>query len=80
MSSVVLLELMASANDDSRRKPLERLFRDYAHDNSLIVPNEDDCSQAKFCIGLLKTGEELAEAGCRDLRQERLSAWPSMLS
>jgi predicted nucleic acid-binding protein len=42
MSSVVLLELMASANDDSRRKPLERLFRDYAHDNSLIVPNEDD--------------------------------------
>jgi len=42
MSSVVLLELMASASDDSRRKVIERLFRDYAQDNSLIVPNEDD--------------------------------------
>jgi len=42
MSSVVLLELMASASDDSSRKLIERLFRDYAHDNSLIVPNEDD--------------------------------------
>jgi hypothetical protein len=73
MSSVVLLELMASASDDSSRKLIERLFRDYAHDNSLIVPNEDDCLQAKFCIGLLKTGEELAEAGCRDLLRESLS-------
>jgi predicted nucleic acid-binding protein len=42
MSSVVLLELMASASDDSSRKLIERLFRDYAQDNSLIVPNEDD--------------------------------------
>ena len=42
MSSVVLLELIASASDDSRRKLYERLFRDYGRDNSLIVPNEDD--------------------------------------
>lgn len=42
MSSVVLMELTASASDNSRRKHYERLFRQYQQDNSLIVPNEDD--------------------------------------
>lgn len=42
LSSVVLLELMASAKDDSRRKMYEGLFRDYRDDDSLIVPNNDD--------------------------------------
>jgi hypothetical protein len=41
-TSVVLLELMASAKDESRRKYYEALSRDYRKDNSLIVPNIDD--------------------------------------
>lgn len=42
MSSVVLMELTASARDDSQRKVYERLFRQYSEDNSLIVPDEND--------------------------------------
>ena len=42
MSAVVLMELTASARDDSQRKVYERLFRDHREDNSLIVPDEDD--------------------------------------
>jgi predicted nucleic acid-binding protein len=42
LSSVVLLELMASAADDSRRKMYEGLFRDCEKDDSLIVPNNAD--------------------------------------
>lgn len=41
-SSVVLMELTASATDDSQRKIYERLFRKYQQDNSLIVPDEND--------------------------------------
>jgi predicted nucleic acid-binding protein len=42
LSSVVLLELMASATDNSRRKVYEGLFLDFGRDNRLIVPNEAD--------------------------------------
>ena len=42
MSAVVLMELTASARDDSQRKLYERLFRRYQEDNSLIAPNESD--------------------------------------
>lgn len=41
-SSVVLMEVTASARDDSQRKTYERLFRQYQEDNSLIVPDEND--------------------------------------
>jgi len=41
-SSVVLLELIASAKDESERKRYEALARDYRNDNSLIVPNFED--------------------------------------
>ena len=41
-SSVVLMELTASAKDDSQRKIYERLFRKYQQDNSLIVPDYND--------------------------------------
>ena len=37
-SSVVLMELMASAKDDPQRKALESAYRGYSKDNSLIVP------------------------------------------
>jgi predicted nucleic acid-binding protein len=46
MSGIVLMELTASARDDSQRKMYERLFRAYREDNSLIIPNEDDWLQA----------------------------------
>ena len=42
LSSVVLLELMASAKDDSRRRIYEGLFLKHGRDNTLIVPNEAD--------------------------------------
>jgi len=42
LSSVVLLELMASAADNSSRKLYEDLFLTYSRDNELIVPNEAD--------------------------------------
>src|ERR1041385_310761 len=42
LSSVVLLELMASATDNSRRKVYEGVFLDFGRDNRLIVPNEAD--------------------------------------
>lgn len=41
-SAVVLLELIASAKDESERKRYEALARDYRRDNSLIVPSYDD--------------------------------------
>lgn len=41
-SAVVLLELIASAKDESERKRYEALARDYTKDDSLIVPNFDD--------------------------------------
>jgi len=41
-SAVVLLELIASAKDESERKRYESLARDYSKDGSLIVPTFDD--------------------------------------
>ena len=42
LSSVVFLELIASANDDSERKFYEGFFHKYEQDGTLIVPNEAD--------------------------------------
>ena len=42
LSAVVLLELIASAKDESERKKYEALSRDYREDNSLIVPEYED--------------------------------------
>ena len=41
-SSIVLMELTASAKDDSQRKAYEELFRGYQREKLLIIPNEDD--------------------------------------
>jgi predicted nucleic acid-binding protein len=62
-SSVVLLELMASANDESDRKRLERLFRDYAKDNSLIVPDENDWALAGKVLFWLAQGRRRSAKG-----------------
>ena len=42
LSSVVLMELTASATDDSQRKLYEYLFRKHQQRHSLLVPSEDD--------------------------------------
>lgn len=52
-SAVVLMELMASATDDSQRKVYDRLFHEYSEDNSLITPNEDDWRFASKVLYLL---------------------------
>ena len=42
LSSIVLMELTASAKDDSQRKAYEEVFRGYQKEKLLIIPNEDD--------------------------------------
>lgn len=41
-SSVVLMELMASASDDSERRVYENVHKAYLKDNSLITPTDED--------------------------------------
>ena len=53
MSAVVLMELMSSAVDASRRKSYERSFRQCREDNLLIVPNVDDWLLAAKIMFLL---------------------------
>ncbi|MEO6725314.1 MAG: PIN domain-containing protein [Blastocatellia bacterium] len=55
-SSAVLLELMASADDEKRRKYYEQLFHDYWQDNSLIVPTEEDWLMASKVLFWLDQG------------------------
>ena len=52
-SAVVLMELTASAKDDSQRKIYERLFHQYREDNSLIIPNDNDWLLASRVLYLL---------------------------
>jgi hypothetical protein len=54
---------MAGAGDDSERKRLERLFRDYAKDNSLIVPDESDWAFAGKILYWLTQGRRKRASG-----------------
>ncbi len=62
-SAVVLMELMASARDDSHRKTLEKLSRDYERDHSLIVPTADDWTLASKILFRLTQARRLAQGG-----------------
>ena len=62
-SAVVLMELMASANDDSQRKVFEKLSKDYERDNSLIVPNVDDWTLASKILFRLTQARRRAQGG-----------------
>lgn len=62
-SAVVLLELTASAKDDSQRKVYERLFRQYSEDNCLIVPNENDWLLACKILYLLSQDRRRSHKG-----------------
>ena len=63
MSEVVLMELTASARDDSQRKVYERLFREHRDDNSLIVPDENDWLLASRILCLVSAKSETFAQG-----------------
>ena len=56
MSAVVLMELIASVDDDSGRKFYEQAFRQHQKDKSLIVPNDEDWLLASKILYLLTHG------------------------
>ena len=62
MSAVVLMELTASAKDESRRKSYERAFRQFQQNNLLIVPNAEDWLLASKIVFLL-TQERKRDGG-----------------
>ena len=62
-SAVVLMELTASAKDDSQRKIYERLFHQYRDDNSLITPNDDDWLLASRVLYLLSQERRRSHRG-----------------
>jgi predicted nucleic acid-binding protein len=53
MSAVVIMELIAGAPDDSRRKFHEGTFAQYEKTNLLIIPNRDDWLLASRILYLL---------------------------
>ena len=63
LSSVVLMELAASASDDSERKAYENLFQTYREDSALIVPNEDDWLLASKVLYWLTQSRRRSSAG-----------------
>ena len=62
-SAVVLMELTASAKDDSQRKIYERLFHQYGEDSSLIVPDEGDWLLASRVLYLLSQARKRSYRG-----------------
>jgi predicted nucleic acid-binding protein len=54
-SSVVLLEMMASANDDKQRRFYEGLARDHRNKGSFILPEADDWLLAGRILNSLST-------------------------
>ncbi|HZI46904.1 MAG TPA: hypothetical protein VFD75_03855, partial [Pyrinomonadaceae bacterium] len=63
MSAIVLLELIAGAHDQSRRKFYEEIFRQYQTSDLLIVPNEDDWLLAAKILFVLTHGRKRAQKG-----------------
>jgi len=63
MSAVVLMELTASAHDDSRRKLYEQTFRRCQKDKLLIVPNEEDWLLTSKILFLLTHGRRRSQKG-----------------
>jgi len=63
MSAVVLMELTAFANDESRRKYYEQAFRQCQKENSLIVPTDDDWLTASKILYLLTHTRKRSQKG-----------------
>ena len=53
MSAVVMMELIAGAHDESRRRFYEKIFQRYKQSDLLIVPNDDDWLLAAKILFLL---------------------------
>ena len=53
MSAVVMMELIAGAPDQSRRKFYEKIFQRYERSDLLIIPNDDDWLLAAKILFLL---------------------------
>jgi predicted nucleic acid-binding protein len=58
LSAVVLLELIASAKDESTLKQYERLRKVYEKDDTLIVPNSEDWLLASKILYWLEQGRK----------------------
>ena len=63
MSVVVLMELIAGAHDESRRKSYEEIFRRYQKSDLLIVPNFDDWLLAAKILFLLTHVRKRSQSG-----------------
>ena len=63
MSAVVMMELTASALDDSHRKFYEGTFADYEKTNLLIIPNGDDWLLASKILYLLTHARKRSNKG-----------------
>src|SRR6185503_14650826 len=63
MSAVALMELMASARDESRRKFYEEVFRQYRRRDHLIVPNEEDWLVGSKILFLLTHARKRSQKG-----------------
>ncbi len=63
LSSVVMMELIAGAHDDSRRRLYEEAFRQHKKADSLIVPNEDDWLLASKILFLLTHARKRTQKG-----------------
>ncbi|HEV7376693.1 MAG TPA: hypothetical protein VGN95_18410 [Pyrinomonadaceae bacterium] len=68
-SSIVLMELMASAVDETQRKVYERVHRAYEKDNSLIVPDTEDWLTASKVLFSLSQARRHSSSKGRALRQ-----------
>lgn len=69
LSAVVLLELTASAKDESTRKQYEALRREYEEDGTLIVPTSEDWLLASKILYWLEQGRK-KKAGGRSPRKK----------
>ena len=58
LSAVVLMELTASAPDETTRKQYEAMRRAYEKDGTLIVPNSDDWLMASRILYWLEPGRK----------------------
>ena len=78
LSAVVLMEITAGSNDQSRRKLYERIFHQYRDDDLLIVPNAADWLLASKILFLLSNERKRSQKGkCNGLCPVRLSVWRS---
>ena len=63
MSAVVLMELMAGANDKSDKRLYEQAFQRYQKDSSLIIPTYDDWLTTSKILYFLTQGRKRTQKG-----------------